>query len=133
MLRGDLRERLHGYTGGIAREHDIPILAVGGVEDHIHVLISLPRTISVAKAVQLLKSSSSKWVHENFPIAKGFAWQEGYAAFSASRSQKEVTVKYIKTQVAHHRRYSFTEEMAKFLAVHEIEDQGGASQDSRPG
>jgi putative transposase len=121
MLREDLRETLHRYMGGIAREHGLPALAVGGTEDHIHLLISLPRTISVAKAVQLLKSSSSKWIHENFPSAKSFAWQEGYGAFSIGRSQKEVTVRYIETQAEHHRRHTFAEEMAKFLAFHEME------------
>ena len=118
----DMRETLHRYVGGIARGHGMPALAVGGTADHIHVLLSLPRTISVAKAVQLLKSSSSKWVHESFPGAKGFAWQEGYGAFSIGVSQREVTVRYIETQAEHHKRYSFAEEIKKFLAIHEIED-----------
>jgi putative transposase len=121
-LRDDIRERLHRYMGGMAREHGMPALAVGGTEDHIHLLISLPRTISVAKAVQLLKSSSSKWIHESFPRARDFAWQEGYGAFSIGVSQREVTVRYIETQAEHHKRYSFADEMKKFLAVHEIEE-----------
>ena len=115
-LGDDMRETLHRYVGGIARGH-----VVGGTADHIHVLLSLPRTISVAKAVQLLKSSSSKWIHESFPRAKGFAWQEGYGAFSIGVSQREVTVRYIETQAEHHKRYSFADEMKKFLDVHGIE------------
>ncbi len=99
---------------------ELPALAVGGTADHIHVRISLPRTISVAKAVQLLKSSSSKCVHESFPGVKGFAWQEGYGAFSVGISQRAVTVRYIERQEEHHRRYTFAEEIKKFLNVHGI-------------
>ena len=120
-IRDEFRERLHQYIGGMTREHGMPALAVGGTADHIHVLISLPRTISVAKAVQLLKSSASKWVHESFPGVKGFAWQEGYGAFSVGVSQREVTVRYIERQEEHHRRYTFAEEIKKFLNVHGIE------------
>jgi putative transposase len=88
--------RLHAYLGGIARENGIPSLAVGGAVDHVHVLLSLPRTVSVAKAVQLLKSGSSKWIHENFPGLRNFAWQEGYGAFSIGVSQTATTVGYIQ-------------------------------------
>jgi REP element-mobilizing transposase RayT len=77
VIRDDLGERLHAYLGGIARENGIPALAIGGAADHVHLLLSLPRTISVAKAVQLLKSGSSKWINENYPARRNFAWQEG--------------------------------------------------------
>ena len=86
MIREDLQEKLYGYIGGIARENGIPALAVGGAADRIHCLLSLPRTVSVAKAVQLLKSGSSKWVHDNFPRLKSFAWQEK----SLRRSRKPI-------------------------------------------
>jgi putative transposase len=66
FIREEIRERLHGYLSGIARENEIQVLAIGGTADHVHLLISLPRTISIAKAIQLLKSGSSKWIHENF-------------------------------------------------------------------
>lgn len=121
-IRDEFQERLHRYVGGMARGHGMQALAVGGTADHLHVLISLPRSLSVAKAVQLLKASSSKWIHQSFPKAKGFAWQEGYGAFSIGISQREVTVRYIENQEEHHRRYSFADEMKKFLAVHGIEE-----------
>jgi putative transposase len=92
--------------------------SVGGTADHVHLLLSLPRTISVAKAVQLLKSGSSKWVHDNFSRAKNFAWQEGYGAFSIGVSQRATTVQYIQSQTEHHKRISFADELKKFLAVH---------------
>lgn len=121
-IRDEMRERLHAYLGGIARENGIPILAVGGAVDHVHLLISLPRTLSIAKVVQLLKSGSSKWIHENFPGSNNFAWQEGYGAFAVGVSQKTTTVKYIHAQAEHHKRISFADELKKFLAVHGMDE-----------
>src|SRR5438094_5731288 len=77
-----IRERLWPYLGGIARENGMKALALGGVNDHVHILLSLPATMSVSKAMQLLKGNSSKWIHETFPALRSFAWQEGYGAFS---------------------------------------------------
>jgi len=117
-----MRDRLHAYLGGIARENGLTALAVAGVSDHVHLLLSLPRTVSIAKAVQLLKAGSSKWIHENFPQSNSFAWQEGYGAFSVGISQRETTVKYIQSQVEHHQRVSYADEVKKFLAAHGIEE-----------
>ena len=116
----DLQGKLHAYIGGIARENGIPALAIGGTADHIHLLLSLPRTISVAKAVQVLKSVSSKWLHETQQGMRNFAWQEGYGAFSIGISQREKTVRYIETQAEHHKRSSFADEMNKFLRAHGV-------------
>jgi len=124
FIRDEIRERLHGYLTGIARENEIQVLAAGGTADHVHLLISLPRTISIAKSVQLLKAGSSKWIHENFSGSRTFAWQEGYGAFSVGVSQRAATVKYILTQIEHHKRISFEDELKKFLSVH------GMSEDS---
>jgi REP element-mobilizing transposase RayT len=76
LIRPDAKSRLHAYLGGIARENDMVALAVGGIEDHVHLLMSLNRIISVAKAVQLLKAGSSKWINQSFPEHGRFAWQE---------------------------------------------------------
>ena len=122
MIQQDIQEVLHRYMGGIARENGISALAIGGAADHVHLLLSLPRTVSVAKAVQLIKSGSSKGVHENFPKLKSFAWQEGYGAFSIGVSQRADTVKYIESQAEHHKRISSEEEFKKFLAVHGIDE-----------
>jgi putative transposase len=122
MIREDIQEMLYRYIGGFARENGIPALAVGGTADHIHLLLSLPRTVSVAKAVQLVKSGSSKWLHESFPKLKSFAWQEGYGALSIGVSQRVATVKYIEGQAEHHKRISFEEEFKKFLTAHGIEE-----------
>jgi REP element-mobilizing transposase RayT len=85
-LTPDLRERLWPYLGGIARKNQIKTLAIGGVADHVHILLSLPATLSIAKATQLLKGNSSKWIRETFPKMRSFAWQEGYGAFSVGIS-----------------------------------------------
>ena len=117
----ELQDRLWPYLGGIARENKMKALAVGGIEDHVHLLLSLPSTIEVAKAIQLIKGGSSKWVHDTFPEHRDFAWQEGYGAFSIGISQLEETKRYIATQREHHRRRTFQEEFLAFLKKHGIE------------
>jgi putative transposase len=107
--------------GGIAREHGMKALAVGGVEDHAHLLLSLPTTISIAQALQAIKGVSSKWVHDTFPEHRAFAWQEGYGAFSIGVAQVEHTVSYIQSQAEHHRKRTFQEEFLAFLKRHGIE------------
>ena len=117
-LTPDIRERLWPYLGGIARENGMKTLAIGGVADHVHMLLSLPATMSVAKAMQLLKGNSSKWIHERFPKLRGFAWQEGYAAFSIGVSGIEGTRAYIRNQEEHHRTRTYREEVIAFLQRH---------------
>ncbi len=100
-LTAEIRARLWPYLGGIARENEMKALAIGGVADHVHFLVSLPATMPVAKAMQLLKGNSSKWMHETFPQLQAFAWQEGYGAFSMGVSGMEETSRYIRTQEEH--------------------------------
>jgi putative transposase len=118
LLDSSLRERLWPYLGGIARENKMKALAVGGTADHVHTLVSLPGTLSVAKAVQLLKGNSSKWVHETFPKLADFTWQEGYGAFSIGISGVEKTAAYIRNQAEHHRKRTFHEEFVAMLRKH---------------
>jgi REP element-mobilizing transposase RayT len=96
-------------------------LAVGGIEDHVHILLSIPGTLAVAKAIQVIKGGSSKWVHDTLPGMRTFAWQEGYGAFSIGISQIDPTTAYIQSQAEHHRRRSFQEEFLEFLKKHGIE------------
>ena len=112
-----IRERLWPYLGGVARENGMKALAVGGVADHVHVLASLPSTLPVSKALQLMKGNSSKWLRDTFPELRpqGFAWQEGFGAFSIGMSGVEGTVRYILTQEEHHRTKTFREEWESFL------------------
>jgi REP element-mobilizing transposase RayT len=104
VLEPDIRERLWPYMGGIAGM--IP-KCIGGVSDHVHSLVSLPRTLAVAKAVQLIKAGSSTWIQQNFPNLRNFAWQQGYGAFSVGISQVQETVHYIEQQLEHHRTRTF--------------------------
>ena len=121
FITEDLQERLWPYIGGIARENKMKALAVGGVADHVHILRSLPATITVSKAMQLIKGGSSKWVHDEFPEHRRFAWQEGYGAFTVGVSQVVDTKRYVANQQEHHRKRSFQEEFIAFLEKHGIE------------
>jgi len=119
-INSDLESRLWPYIGGIAREHRMKALAIGGVFDHVHALLSLPSTMSFAKAVQLIKGGSSKWIHDEFRHLKKFEWQEGYGAFSVSASQVARTIAYIERQKEHHRKRTFKEEFITLLDKHHV-------------
>ncbi len=121
QLSPAIRERLFPYMAGIARGDNVTPLSVGGAEDHVHMLLSLPSVMPVAKAVQMIKGSSSKWLHDTFADVRGFAWQEGYGAFSVAISQVDETLAYIQTQEEHHRRRTFKEEFVLFLQKHGID------------
>jgi putative transposase len=121
FITPEMQQRLWPFIGGIAKENGMKTLAIGGVADHVHVLLSLPATMAVAKAMQLIKGGSSKFVHETFPDQQAFAWQEGYGAFSVSISHIEETVAYIQRQAEHHRKKTFEEEFRAFLHKHNIE------------
>ena len=116
-----LESRLWPYLGGVAKENRMKALAIGGTTDHLHALLSLPGMMSFAKAVQLIKGGSSKWIHDTFPGQKKFAWQEGYGAFSVSASQVPKTIAYINNQKEHHRKKTFPEEFLELLEKHGIE------------
>ena len=119
IISKDLQPKLWPYLGGIARKNGFHALAVGGTADHVHVLLSLPASMPVSKAVQLLKGGSSKWIHDS--TGHAFTWQEGYGAFTVGISQKADTIAYIAGQARHHARRSFEEEFIAFLKKHGIE------------
>lgn len=107
--------------GGIAREEFGRALQIGGTADHVHGLILLRTDVAVADAMRTWKSLSSGWVHKTFPAEQDFAWQNGYAAFSVSRSNAEQVKKYIGDQESHHRKQTFEEEFLALLDRHGIE------------
>ena len=121
MITPLLQPRLYAYIGGIARKNKMKLLAIGGIEDHIHLLLSLSKTTDIAKAMQLIKGGSSKWVHDEFPEHRLFEWQEGYGAFSIGVSEVDRTIRYINNQAQHHRKKDFVAEFVSFLDVHSIE------------
>jgi putative transposase len=112
----ELQPRLWTFMGGIARRLGIKAIAIGGVEDHLHIPLLLPATMPLAKAVQTLKANSSRWIHEI--TGRPFEWQEGYAAFSVGISQTAATVAYIRNQREHHAQRGFDEELARVLEKH---------------
>jgi REP element-mobilizing transposase RayT len=118
-IRPDRQPRLWSFVGGIARKNGFKALVVGGAEDHMHILLSLPATIPLSKAVQLIKGASSHWMNETYK--NRFAWQEGYGAFTIGISQKAHTVSYIQTQGEHHRKRDFREEFIAFLNKNGVE------------
>jgi REP element-mobilizing transposase RayT len=121
LITPELRDRLWPFLGGIARQNKMKAIEIGGVDDHVHILLSLPSTMAISKALQLMKGGSSKWIHETFPEHRLFAWQEEYGAFSVSVSQLDKTIEYIKGQEAHHRKMTFQEEFLALLKKHRIE------------
>jgi REP element-mobilizing transposase RayT len=121
LITPELRDRLWPFLGGIARQNKMKTIEIGGVEDHVHILLSLPSTMAISKALQLMKGCSSKWIHETFPEHRLFAWQEEYGAFSVSVSPLDKTIEYIKGQDAHHRKMTFQEEFLALLKKHRIE------------
>ena len=121
LITPTLRDRLWPFLGGIARKNKMKAIEIGGMEDHVHILLSLPSTLSIAKALQLIKGGSSKWVHETFPDHRMFGWQVKYGAFSVSVSQLETIIQYIKDQKEHHRQMTFQEEFIALLKKHRVE------------
>jgi len=120
LITPELQQCLHPYLGGIARENKMKALSIGGVEDHVHALLSIPSTLSIAKGVQLLKGNSSKWIHQAFANQRLFEWQEGYGAFSIAVSGIDDSVRYIQSQKEHHEAHSFKDELIAFLDKHGI-------------
>lgn len=106
------------YLGGIARNNGFKLLAAGGTDNHVHLLLSLPAALPLAKAIQLLKGGSSKWM--NHSGQGGFAWQEGYGAFSVGVSQLKATIAHINSQAEHHHKRGFEEEFVALLNKHGI-------------
>ena len=119
LITDDIRSDLWAFLGGIARKNGFKALIVGGTENHVHILLSLPATMPLAKAVQLIKGASSRWMNEKH--TSDFAWQEGYGAFTVGISQKVHTIAYIRSQAEHHRKRSFEEEFLAFLKRHDVE------------
>jgi REP element-mobilizing transposase RayT len=111
---------LWAYMGGIVHEMRGTARLINGIEDHVHMLISLPADISLAECLRVVKTNSSRWLHEAFPRHRSFAWQTGYGAFSVSASNEKQVFKYIQDQERHHRRMSFEEEFISLLRKHGV-------------
>lgn len=112
------RSELWRYMGGIARENKVQAVTIGGMGDHVHLLLAIPSTITIARAIQLIKTGSTRWVRER--EYRLFEWQEGFAAFSVSLSNVEKVKEYIRDQEKHHRKMTFADEWNALLKKHGI-------------
>jgi putative transposase len=119
-LEREVRSRMHGYVATICSDLNAEAFLVGGVADHLHVVTTLPRTLSQADLVEAMKKTSSKWIKSLDPKYRGFYWQRGYGAFSVSPSQLGAVLKYVEGQEAHHRTRSFQEEYREFLRKYDV-------------
>ena len=114
----EFQPRMWAYVAGICKRHGIFVHAVGGMDDHIHLLVQIPPSLSLAKAVLAIKSNSSRWANEQ---GNKFGWQQGYGAFSVSSSRVPAVVRYIQDQESHHRKMTFDAELVALLKKHGIE------------
>ncbi len=121
LIYADIQDRLWAFMGGIARQNNISPLAIGGTDNHAHALLGIPAAMPLAKAVQLVKGGSSKWLGETFSQCADFAWQEGYGAFSVSASVLPEVRRYITSQLDHHGHRTFEQEYVMMLERHGIE------------
>jgi REP element-mobilizing transposase RayT len=120
QINNDWQSRLHEYIGGVLRNNSSALIAAGGMRDHIHLLVSLGRTLSVADTLRLIKTNSSRWVHDEFGFPE-FQWQAGYGAFAVSYSNLDQVKTYIANQNSHHRTRTFQDEFRELLKRHGLE------------
>lgn len=122
MLRdASLRAEMHRYLGGISNHLESPVLIIGGWDDHVHLLAQFGRTITLADWIKELKRASTLWIKSKGASFEAFQWQNGYAVFSVSQSQRPRVQNYIVAQEEHHRTRSFQEELRELLRRHRIE------------
>ncbi len=121
IIDDELQPELWKYLGGIIKGLEGRPLMIGGISDHVHLLITLPPTACVSDALRVLKANSSGWVHRQGPTRSAFAWQSGYAAFTVSQSQRETVTRYIANQAKHHQQTTFQEELLALLQRHGVD------------
>jgi REP element-mobilizing transposase RayT len=120
LIRTELQQRLYEYIGGIIRAQNGHLIEIGGVEDHIHLLVNFSPTKAVSDLIRDIKANASKWCNELSDQKQRFGWQKGYGAFTVSYSLLESVRCYIQNQREHHKAKSFEEEYIKLLELHDI-------------
>ena len=121
FINSAMEDQLHKYVAGIVRGIGGSCIEINGMPDHVHILSILPPKIAVSDALRDIKANSSKWVHETTPQLHNFGWQDGFAAFTVSKSQVEPVRQYIRDQKQHHRRSDYKQELIGLLEKHEID------------
>jgi putative transposase len=120
FITNNFRDELHRYMSGILKDDGAYSLAVNGWKDHVHAFFELPVTMAVKDQLRMLKASSSKWINDRKFLKGNFSWQEGYGAFSYSKSQRDTVIKYIMNQEDHHKQVTFREEYLGLLKKYQI-------------
>ena len=115
LIQKEWQDRLYQYITGIIQKNKHKMLIVNGMPDHMHIVIGMRPTQSISDLLQDIKGSSSKWINDNKLVKGKFQWQEGYAAFSYSKSALPKLIEYVKNQEEHHRRKKFSDEYKEFL------------------
>ena len=121
LQKSEIRNEMQHYLGGICNGLDCPILRVGGVADHVHLLCRVGRSLTVADLIKELKRESSKWIKTKLPSLAEFHWQNGYGAFSISPERVEQLIAYIVNQEEHNQRESFQDEYLRLLTKYGLE------------
>ena len=121
LIHESFKEELYQYISGIIKANNHKLLAINGMPDHLHIFIGMRPSQSISDLLQDIKGSSSKWINEKKFLKVKFEWQEGYGAFSYSKSHVNNVISYIQNQENHHKKETFREEYLKFLKVFEIE------------
>jgi REP element-mobilizing transposase RayT len=120
LLKSEMMPELVKVVGGIVRDRDGKLLAMNGTSNHVHLLMIFHPKLALSDLFRDIKAVSSNWVHEKFPGSTGFGWQEGYGAFSVSRSNATKVEAYIANQEEHHRTQTFEEELIALLERHGV-------------
>ena len=121
LIDKSFKEELYQYITGIVQSYGHKMLAINGVEDHVHVFIGMRPTQSISDLMQDIKGSSSKWINEKKFLKVKFEWQEGYGAISYSKSHVQNVINYVKNQEKHHAKQTFRDEYIEFLKKFDIE------------
>jgi REP element-mobilizing transposase RayT len=120
FIAPEVEPALHKYMTGVVKNHESKLVRIGGMADHVHLLVLLGKNLALSDLLQVVKKESSKWIKERGDAFAGFHWQDGYAGFSVSESAVERCIEYIDHQKSHHARMTFKEELLMLLKKHDV-------------
>jgi putative transposase len=121
LIDARLQERLYPFIGGVVRDLGGSLWAIGGIEDHVHLLARWGTDEPISTLARDVKHRSSEWIHKTFPAHQGFAWQKGYAVFSVSKSGSDKVKEYIENQRERHAKMDYRTELKELLRLHDVE------------
>ena len=121
LITSEIEARLYPFIGGIVRDENCALLAIGGTSDHVHLLVRYPPSLAHSDLLRHVKGRSSKWINETFPVRGRFSWQEGYGGFTVSKSAVSQVERYILNQKEHHKKVDFKLEFLELLKKHGVQ------------